>query len=58
MGRWDAMDAYLEQMQPGTSCGLDEAAGGVKLDADELWEGRLGRLLSDVHHRYAFGFGR
>ena len=52
MGRWDAVDTYLQHMQAGASPGPKEA---VKLDADERWEGRLGRLLSDVHHRYVLG---
>ena len=55
MGRWEAVDGYLHHMQTGPSepgprrgTGPQEA---VQLDAEERWEGRLGRLLSDVHHR-------
>ena len=55
VGRWEAVDGYLQHMQTGSNepgprgvTGLQEA---VQLDADERWEGRLGRLLSDVHHR-------
>ena len=42
LGRWDALDAYLQQSQGEASHALD---------SDQKWDMRIGQILADMHRR-------